>query len=53
MTLATGNTYVVVNYSGWKAAVAVGAAIAGVWFFLDLWLLYYKCFAKPRNWVGP
>ena len=53
LTLSSGNSYVVVNYSGWKAAVAIGAAIAGVWFFLDLWLLYYKCFAKPKNWVRP
>ena len=53
LTLASGNSYVVVNYSGWKAAVAVGAAIAGVWFFLNLWLMYYKCFAKPKNWVRP
>lgn len=53
LTLMTGNTYVVVNYSGWKAAVAIGASIAGVWFFLDLWLLYYKCFSKPKNWVRP
>jgi len=53
LSALSGNSYVVVSYSGWKAAVAVGAVIAGIWFFLDLYLLYYKCFQKPRNLVRP
>lgn len=53
LTRVSGTTYVVVNYAAWKAIVGVGAAIAGIWFFLILYLIYYKCFHKPHNWAKP
>lgn len=53
LSAASGETYVVVNYPAWKAAVGVGAAICGITFFLDLYLFYFKCFHKPRGFVSP
>lgn len=53
LSTASGTVYVVVNYPAWKAAVGVGAAIAGIWFLLNLYLIYYKCFQKPKNFINP
>ena len=49
----SGQTYIVVIYPAWKAAVAVGSIITGIWFFLDIYLIYLKCFAKPKGWGNP
>ena len=46
----SGKTYIVVVYATWKAFVVAGSVIAGIWFFLDIYLIYLKCFHKPRGW---
>ena len=53
LTIYSGQTYIVVIYPAWKAAVAVGSIITGIWFFLDIYLIYLKCFAKPKGWGNP
>ena len=46
---STGKVYVAVNYVAWKAVVGVGSALCGIWFFLDLYLIFLKCFQKPKS----
>ena len=31
--------------------MAVGSVITGIWFFLDIYLIYLKCFQKPKGWT--
>ena len=51
LTRYSGKTYIVVVYPAWKAFVAAGSIITGLWFFLDVYLIYFKCFHKPRGWT--
>lgn len=52
LSASSGKEYVVVNYPAWKAVVAIGASIAGIWFFLVIYLAYFKCCHKPRNFIS-
>ena len=48
----SGTTYVVVNYTVWKAMVVVGSIICGILLCLNTSLIYYKCFHKPKNFTN-
>ena len=45
----SGHTYVAVSYSVWKAVVAVGSVLDGLLVILIAYLIYYKCYQKPKN----
>ena len=53
LSVYSGQTYVAVSYPGWKAVVAVGSVLDGLLAILIVYLVYYKCYQKPKNYNNP
>ena len=49
LTQQTGQAYVVVNLGLFNALKIVGSVLAAGFFVFDVFLVYWKCFRKPKN----